>query len=261
MARDRKAHGVRRNESLWGLDTGHPAVGDAQALDLAVLDDVDTGRRRGACVSPRHGIVPHGSTAGLQEPPEHRVASVIEIRKRHPPGDLRAVERLRVHAEQPHLVRAAREEVALRLGVEEVERAALAHHSVEIELLLEPLPQPERELVEADVAGVEVIGADDGGVAADVAEPDGAPLQHRDIRDAVLGGEVEGGREPMSAATDDDDAVARSRGGFGPGSRPTALTAQALAQQPPEGIAAAGGAFSSRWVRARLRRIHEVSPS
>src|SRR5262249_52528091 len=153
-----------------------PPIRDAQAYDLAVLDDVDARRRGCARISPGNRIVSHGAPAGLQEPAEHRVASVIEIHERHAPGEGNTVERLRIDAEQPHLVRTAREQIALRLGVEQVERTALAHHGVEIELLLESLPEFERELVEADVLRLKVIGADDGGVAADVAETDRAPL-------------------------------------------------------------------------------------
>jgi hypothetical protein len=78
--------------------------------------------------------------------------------------------------------------------VKQVERAALAHHGVEIEGALETLPQLQREFVEAHVGGLEVVGADDGGVAGDVAEAEWAALEDGDVILAI------DGRQPTSGS-------------------------------------------------------------
>ena len=153
----------------------------------------------------------------LQKPAEHGVAAVVEINERHPLLHRLAAQRLRIHPEEAHHVGAPCEQIALCLGVKQVEGAALAHHRVEIELALEPFPQLQRVLVEADIVRVEVVGADDGGVAPDVAQPDRALLQHRHVGNTVLGGEVESGRQSMTAAADDHDTVALAWRRLGPG--------------------------------------------
>ena len=54
---------------------------------------------------------------------------------------LLAVEQLGIDAVQPHGVAAPREGVALRVGMVEVQHAALADHGVVVEVLLQPLPE------------------------------------------------------------------------------------------------------------------------
>src|SRR5437868_1914856 len=83
-----------------------------------------------------------------------------------------------------------REGVALSIRVVEIEDAALAHHGVVVDVLLEPFPELHRPFVERHVPGQEVVRADDRGVAADVPGAEVALLQHGDVRDAVLLREV-----------------------------------------------------------------------
>ena len=129
---------------------------------------------------------------------------------------LLAIQQLGVDPVQAHGVAAPGIGVALGVGVIEVEHAALADHGVVVEVLLQSLPQLHRPFVERRVAGQQVVGADDGGVAADVAAAEPALLQHRDIGDPVLLGEIERGRQPVPAAADDDDVVGRLELGVAP---------------------------------------------
>ena len=244
MAGHRQAHRIGRDQPARGLDAGHAPAVAPDAGDFAMLDDVDAGGRGRARIAPGDRVVAHGAAAPLQKSAEHRVAPVIQVHQRHQRLDRLAAQCLGVHAEQPHQVGAPGKQIALRLGVEQVERAALADHGIEIQLALQPLPQLQRVVVEANIVRQEIIGADDGGVAPDVAEPDRALLQHRHIGDAVFGGQVIGGRQPMSAAADDHHAVARARRRLRPGARPAALAGEALEQQPPARIAAAGLALA-----------------
>src|SRR5215469_6049811 len=102
---------------------------------------------------------------------------------------------------------------------------------------------------------MKVVGTDDGGIAPHVAEPERAFLEHCDVADAVLGGEIERGREPVAAAAHDHDPVAGARAGLGPGARPAALTGDSFAQDSPEGIAATGAPYGTSR-RARLGCTH-----
>src|SRR6516162_4039098 len=102
---------------------------------------------------------------------------------------------------------------------------------------------------------MEVVRADDGGVAADVAETDGPTLEDRDVRNSMLGGQVKRRRESVAAAADDHHAVARARARL----RPGALASQSLAQQPPDGVVV--GPWGFRRAQARLRGIHGLPPS
>ena len=53
----------------------------------------------------------------------------------------------------------------------------------------------------------QVVGPDQGGVAGHVAAGEPAPLQHRDVGDAVVLGQVVRGRQAVAAAADDDHVV------------------------------------------------------
>src|SRR5215213_6330645 len=66
-------------------------------------------------------------------------------------------------------IAAPRAGVALRVRMIEVEHAALAHHRIIVEILLQPFPQLHRPFVERLVARQQVVRADDGGVAAGIA--------------------------------------------------------------------------------------------
>ena len=149
----------------------------------------------------------HRAAAPLQEAALDRKARIVEIEERHHLAHRFAIEQFRIDAVDPHGIAAPGKGIALRIGMEEIEHAALRHHGVEIEILLEPLPQFHRPFVERIVAGQHVVGADDRGVAPDIAGAEPAFFQHRDIGDAVHLGEVIGGRKPMPATADDDDVI------------------------------------------------------
>ena len=61
---------------LRGLDALHPAVLDAEAGDLAVLDDVDAAGVGAASIAPGDRVVAGHAAAALQRGAEHRIARV-----------------------------------------------------------------------------------------------------------------------------------------------------------------------------------------
>src|ERR1700719_5054259 len=90
-------------------------------------------------------------------------------------------------------------------------------------------------VVERGALVEQVVGADDGGVAAGVAAADPAFFEHCDVGEVVLAREVVGRSQSVTAAADDEGVI----GGFGlrtaPLRRPAALAGQAPYQQRQAG--------------------------
>jgi hypothetical protein len=95
----------------------------------------------------------HRAAAPLQQAALDREARVVEIEEGIHRADLLAVEQFGIDAVQDHRVAAPGEGVALRVGVDQVEHAALADHGVVVEVLLQPLPQLHRPFVERLLPG------------------------------------------------------------------------------------------------------------
>src|ERR1700719_713453 len=141
MSGDCDADRIGRNEAARSLDPRDASAVADDARNFAMLDDIDASLGRPARVAPGDGLVAHGAAARLQESTQRRVAAVVEVDERYERLHGLAPEAFRIHAEDAHLIGAAREQIALRLGMKEGERAALADHGIEIELALEALPE------------------------------------------------------------------------------------------------------------------------
>ena len=85
MTGHRNADLRRGDVALVCFDTHHRTRFDANARDLALLDDIDTARVRGTRVAPRDRIVAHRAAAGLQQAAmdwKARVRGAIEVGNR-----------------------------------------------------------------------------------------------------------------------------------------------------------------------------------
>ncbi|MNY61258.1 hypothetical protein D3C86_1979200 [compost metagenome] len=89
--------------------------------------------------------------------------------------------------------------------------AARRIHDVVIEILAQAFPKFQGMLVNIHALFIEIIGADDGGVAAGIAAAEPAFFHNGDIGNAVFLGKVIGRSEPMPAAADDDDIIILAR--------------------------------------------------
>jgi hypothetical protein len=187
-------------------------VFDPHAGDFAVLDQVHAALVCPARVAPGHSIVPDRAAARLHQGALDREAGVVEVEPGIHLADLVAVQKPRIRAVQDHRIAAPRGRIALRVGVDQVDDPALADHGVVVEILLQPLPQFQAELVERFVAIQQVVRPDDRGVAAHVAAAEVAFFQDRDAGLAEFLGKVVGRGQPV-AATADDDVVVLSLGG------------------------------------------------
>ena len=86
-------------------------------------------------------------------------------------------------------------------------------------------------LVDRRALVVEIVGADDRGVAAGVAAADPALLEHGDLGEAVLLGQVVGRGEAVPAAADDHRVVGGFRLRRAPLALPALVTDKCLGQE------------------------------
>ncbi len=173
--------------------------------------------------------MPRHSASPLQRGARHRIADVA--------GDIEdRAEGLGLLRRQPFVVDAGQavgvhvplSDLHVMRIVRQHHHAARRIHDIVVELLRQALPQLQRVIVERGRFLPEVIGADDRGVASGVAAAEPALLQHRDIAEAVLPGEVIGGCKPMPARANDDDVISRLGLGVAPLLRPAGVVRERL---------------------------------
>ena len=95
------------------------------------------------------------------------------------------------------------------IGMRQRQLAPLRIHDVEIKFIRQPLIKLHRLGIKANPRGGEVIGANDRCIACCVAAAQVGLLEHRNIRDAVILGEVIRGRHAVSPATDNHHVIVR----------------------------------------------------
>ena len=160
---------------------------DRDPRDLTALDHVDAQPIRAAREGPRDVVVLRDAAARLVRRAEHGIPDMVaRLDDRADLLDAVRVDPLRVDAAEAVGVHAAAALAHVAEAVREVQDAALAEQDVVVELLLEPLPELQRVLVDRRALVPEVVRADDRRVAAHVAAAEPPALEHRDIGDAVL---------------------------------------------------------------------------
>lgn len=85
--------------------------------------------------------------------------------------------------------------------------APLREHDVVIQFLGQPFPQLHGMFVERGAFVIEIIGPDDGRIAARIAAAKPTFVDHRDVGDAMFLGKIIGGAQPMPARTHDNDVI------------------------------------------------------
>ncbi len=208
----------------------------ADALHLAVLDDVDAERGSRAGIAPGDGVMPRHAAAALQGRAEDRVADVgRDVQDR--------AEVLRLFGRQPFIVDAG-QAVGMNVPLEHLHvvdvmgqhhAAPRRIHDVVVQHLRQVLPQVQGVIIERLALFPKIVRADDRGVAPGIAAADPAFLDDRDVPHAVLGRHVIGGREAMSAPADDHGIVGGLRLGVAPLLRPAGVTGEALADEVRKG--------------------------
>src|SRR3984957_12647685 len=242
MAGDRDPDRFGANFAEARLDADASAVLHYEVGRLAILDDVDAEPVGGACITPGDRVVPGDAAAPLPDAAIRQIARIERLgHQRQASAGFVWTPGWRVGAVELHRVGEARRHLELGGGVGNIEDAALAQHDVEVELARQPLIEPERQVIESDRLGIEVVRPHDGGVAAGVAAPEPALLDHADARALVGLGEVVSSRQAMSAAADDDELINRLGFRLTPRLRPAFVAGEALAQKSEGRIAPAHG--------------------
>jgi hypothetical protein len=197
-------------------------------------------RRPSHSPRPRHRGGP--AAAALERGAAHRIADLrIRVQDRAEGLHLGGRQVLAVDAVEPERVDAALRLADVDLIVAEVEHAALREHDVVVELLAEPFPELQRVLVECRTLVPEIVGADDRRVAAGVAKPDRALLEHGDIRDPVLLGQIVGGGEAVATAADHDDVIGGLGLGLAPGRPPRLVVTERVPEETSGARIPSGG--------------------
>src|SRR5882724_5509690 len=83
-------------------------------------------------------------------------------------------------------------------------------------------------LVDPGALIVEIVGADDRGIAAGVAAAEPTLLEHRNVGDPVDARQIVRGRQPVTAGANDDGVVCGLRRRIAPLARPTAMAVESL---------------------------------
>ena len=154
-----------------------------------------------------------------------------------------------VDAGEPVGVDVALDDLNVMGVVRQHHHAARRIHHVVVQLLRQALPQLQRVLVEGGRFLPQIVGAHDRRVAAGVAAPEPALLEHGDLRQPVLLGQVIGGREPMPARPDDDRVISSFRLGTAPLLRPALILRERLPRHIEK--------RKPHWTRPPLNRLIE----
>jgi hypothetical protein len=230
----------------------HAPIRDAKSSDFAILDDIDAARIGAARIAPGDRVMSGDAAAPLQGRAINRVTGLRRIIEDRAVGlELLQIQQLGIDAIEVQCIDPPRQPTHLMGRMREVEQAALAEHDVEVQLLAQALPQLQRVLVKMRALVPEIIGAHDGGVAAGVAAADPALLQHGDIGDAVLLGEVVSRRQAVAAAADDDDVILRLWLRAAPGFLPVLMVAESIPGEGEDRIARLVRHGGSRMLGAR----------
>ena len=143
----------------------------------------------------------------MPEPGKHRQLGRVEIETGHQFGDGLAVNQFGAPAKMLVYLGALAEGSYRGIRVGEGELPPLGVHDVEIEFVGQLLVQLHRRAVKGHPFRRQVVGADNCGIARGVAAPQVGFLQHRDIGDAVVFGQVIGGGHTVPAAANDHNVI------------------------------------------------------
>ena len=115
--------------------------------------------------------------------------------------------------------------------------AKLREHDIEVQLGGELLVQLHRAIVKAYSLGRQIVGTNDRRIPARISTAQVTAVQDRDVRNAVVPGEIVSGGKSMHSRSDDYDVIGRLEIVRPPDSRPV-LAGQSMTQKTPRRITA-----------------------
>jgi len=142
-----------------------------------------------------------------QRAQDRRMSPTVDVDHRNRLLDEGRVDGLRAHAEMLVDLGPPAHGPHRRIGVRQRKMSARRVEQIQVEVRGQILPEPHALIVEPDAFRREIVRADDRGVAAGIASADIAFLEHRDVADPVIAGEIIRRREAVAAGADDDHVV------------------------------------------------------
>ena len=108
---------------------------------------------------------------------------------------------------------------------------ALREHDIVVQLLRQAFPQLDRMVVKTRALIKQIVGPDDGGVAARIAAAQPALFQHGNIAHAMLLGQIVGGAEAVTPTANNDRIIGRFGLRRAPLGLPPGLAIEALLEE------------------------------
>jgi len=134
-------------------------------------------------------------------------------------------------------VRRALEGAKLMLGLAQHQHATGREHHIVIQFLAQPFVKRARQFINGNRRILQVIGADNGGIAPRIAAAQPALFQNGDIRHFMVLGEVIGGGQAMPAGPHDHRVILRLRLWRTPGPLPILVVIHGVAGERKDRIA------------------------
>ena len=237
VARDHHAQLAAANEALGGVYARDLPGFGADAGHFAVLDDVHAHGGAGAGIAPGNGIMPPGAAARLPERAEDGVARAVDIQDRAQFLDPLGGDEFGGHALQRVGVGGAQVAPHLMMRLGQHHHATGGEHDVVVQVLAERFIQAAGFFIDRGGGILQVVGADDRGVAPGVAAAKPAFFNDRDIGDAEILAKVVSGGKAVAPCPDDHHIIAGLRFGRGPGAFPAHVVAQCLTRDGKDRIA------------------------
>ena len=101
--------------------------------------------------------MPDGAAAPLGQATLDRKPVIVKIQEGAFGAHLLGIQQLRIRTVQHHGIAPAAIGIALGVGVDQIQNAALADHRVVIDVLFQPFPQLQREFIEWLVAVKQIV--------------------------------------------------------------------------------------------------------
>ena len=181
-----------------------------------------------------------GAAARLPERTQDRIARPVDIDDRHNLLDAGGADKFGFHALQGIGMGGAFIAADLMLCLRQHQHAAGGKHDVVVQILAHGFVKRARLFIDRGGRILQIIRADDGGVAPGIAAAEPALFDHRHIGDSEILSQVIGGRQTVAACAHDDHIIGGFRFRRSPGPFPALMIAGGLSGDGKGGVAAHG---------------------
>ena len=199
-----------------------------------------------------------GAAAFLPQTTQHRIAWAVQVDDWHNFLDPLGADPFGLNPLQRIGMGGALVATDLVLGLRQHDDTTGAEHHVVVQILAHSLIKTTRFFIDRRRRILQIVRADDGGIASGVAAAQPTLFDNRDIGDAEILAKVIGGGQTMAASAHDDHIVVAFGGRRAPGALPSGMIAQGFSRDSKGRIAFHG---RIRWFETVHRYASEHSAS